>query len=383
VSQQLDVRLVKRLPGFTLDVTWSAGEGVAALFGPSGAGKTLTLQCLSGLLRPDAGRVVVGDRVLFDAAAGINVPPQQRGLGYVFQGYALFPHLTVADNIAFGLRGRPRAEAARRTAEVIERMSLGGLEDRRPHEISGGQRQRVGLGRALAPDPAFLLLDEPLSALDVGLRQSLREELAGILSDWHVAAVLVTHDFQEAYRLGDQIVVYEAGQVIQAAPRSELLWRPASERVAGILGIRNVLRGSVVKASPDRIQLRWRGQILETVNSPLRSYLPEPESPLAFFIRPEYVRLIRKDRGPADTVHHMNLLSGEIVREADFGTTYALYVRLDNPGRPAQGDYDLEVEVPRLVYEILEIGRDRRWQLSMHRGSIQILPGSTGDESAS
>ena len=171
--------------------------------------------------------------------------------------------------------------------------------------------------------------------------------------------------------------------MIQAAPRSELLWRPASERVAGILGIRNVLRGSVVKASPDRIQLRWRGQILETVNSPLRSYLPEPDSPLAFFIRPEYVRLIRKDRGPADPVHHMNLLSGEIVREADFGTTYALYVRLDNPGRPAQGDYDLEVEVPRLVYEILEIGRDRRWQLSMHRGSIQILPGSTGDESAS
>ncbi|HTY80224.1 MAG TPA: ATP-binding cassette domain-containing protein [Candidatus Bathyarchaeia archaeon] len=383
MSQQLDVRLVKRLPGFTLDVAWSAGEGVAALFGPSGAGKTLTLQCLSGLLTPDAGRIVVGERVLFDAAARINVPPQQRGLGYVFQGYALFPHLTVAANIAFGLRGRSRAEATRRTAEVIERMSLGGLEDRRPHEISGGQRQRVALGRALAPDPALLLLDEPLSALDVGLRQSLREELAGILSEWHVAAVLVTHDFPEAYRLGDQIVVYEAGQVIQAAPRSELLWRPASERVAGILGIRNVLRGSVVKASPDRIQLRWRGQTLETVNSPARAYLPEPDSPLAFFIRPEYVRLIRKDRATGDPLHHTNLLSGEVVREADFGTTYTLYMRLDSPGRPAQGDYDLEVEVPRLVYEILDIGRDRRWQLSMHRGSIQILPGSAADESAS
>src|SRR5262249_17578424 len=223
---------------------------VAAASGPAGAGKTLALQCLSGLLRPDAGRVVVGDRVLFDAAAGINVPPQQRGLGYVFQGYALFPHLTVADNIAFGLRGRPRAEAARRTAEVIERMSLGGLEDRRPHEISGGQRQRVGLGRALAPDPAFLLLDEPLSALDVGLRQSLREELAGILSDWHVAAVLVTHDFQEAYRLGDQIVVYEAGEGIQGAPPSEVLWGPASPGVAGVLGIRDVLRGGGVKGRP-------------------------------------------------------------------------------------------------------------------------------------
>jgi len=138
-----------------------------------------------------------------------------------------------------------------------------------------------------------------------------------------------------------------------------------------------------VKASHDRIQLRWRGQILEAVNSPARSYLPEPDSPLAFFIRPEYVRLIRKDRAPADSVHHMNLLSGEIVREADFGTTYTLYVRLDSPGLPAQGDYDLEVQVPRLVYEILEIGRDRRWQLSMHRGSIQVLPGSVSGESAS
>ncbi|HEX6774828.1 MAG TPA: ABC transporter ATP-binding protein [Methylomirabilota bacterium] len=381
MSQRLEVRLVKRLPGFTLDVEWSAGDGVAVLFGPSGAGKTLTLQCLSGLLEPDMGRIVVGDRVLFDTAAGIDVPPQRRGLGYVFQGYALFPHLTVAANIGFGLRGRPRAEVHRRVAEVIERVGLGGLEHRRPHEISGGQRQRVALGRALAPDPAFLLLDEPLSALDVGLRQSLREELAANLSDWHVAAVLVTHDIQEAYRLGDQIVVYEAGQVIQAAPRSELLWRPASERVAGILGIRNILRGTVVKASPDRIQLRWRGQLLEAVNSPVRSYLPEPDNSLAFFIRPEYVRLIRKDRGVTDPVHHMNLLSGKIVREADFGTTFTLYIRLDAPGRPAQGDYDLEVEVPRLVYEILEIARDRRWQLSMHRGAIQVLPGSlTSDE---
>jgi molybdate transport system ATP-binding protein len=374
VSRRLEVRLVKRLPGFTLDVEWSAGDDVAVLFGPSGAGKTLTLQCLAGLLKPDAGRIVVGGRVLFDAEAGIDLPPQRRGLGYVFQGYALFPHLTVAANVAFGLRGRARAEVARRTSEVIERMGLGGLEDRRPDEISGGQRQRVALGRALAPDPAFLLLDEPLSALDARLRQSLREEMATILSDWQVPAVLVTHDFQEAYRLGDQIVVYEAGQVIQTAPRSELLWRPASERVAGILGIRNILRGTVVKASTERIQLRWRGLLLEAVNSPTRSYLPEPDSPIAFFIRPEYVRLIRKDRGPADPLHHMNLFSGEIVREADFGTTFTLYFRLDGPERPAQGDYDLEVEVPRLVYEILEIGRDRRWELSMHRGSIQVLP---------
>jgi ABC-type Fe3+/spermidine/putrescine transport system ATPase subunit len=169
-------------------------------------------------------------------------------------------------------------------------------------------------------------------------------------------------------------VVYDAGRVVQSAPRSELLWQPASEAVARIVGIRNVLRGTVVKATPDRIQLRWRGQLLEAVNSPSRSYLPPPDAPIAFFVRPEYVRLIRKDRGPADPSHHMNLMEGTVVGDEDFGTTWTLRIRLDVPGPPAQGDYDVEVEVPHLVYEILEVDRDRRWQFSIHRGSIHVLP---------
>ncbi|HSE93204.1 MAG TPA: ABC transporter ATP-binding protein [Methylomirabilota bacterium] len=371
---RLEVALVKRLPGFALDAAWSAGDGVAVLFGPSGAGKTLTLQCLAGLLRPDAGRIVVDGTVYFDAAAGIDLPAQRRRVGYVFQGYALFPHLTVAENVGFGLRNRPRAERVERTRAVVERLGLGGLEGRRPAELSGGQRQRVALGRALAIDPVLLLLDEPLSALDAPLRRVLRDELRGVLAESGVAAVVVTHDFAEAYRLADRVVVYEGGRVIQAAPRSELLWQPASEAVARIMGIRNILRGTVVKATPDRIQLRWRGQLLEAVNSPTRAYLPPPDSPIAFFIRPEYVRLVRKDRGAPDAQHHMNLMAGEVVGEADFGTTWTLTIRLDEPGAPAQGEHDLEVEVPRLVYEILEIERDRRWQLSIHRGSIQVLP---------
>jgi len=374
VSHRLSVEITKRLPEFTLDVAWSAGDGVAVLFGPSGAGKTLTLQCLAGLIRPDAGRIVVDDRVLFDSATGVDLPPQHRRVGYVFQGYALFPHLTVAQNVAFGLRDRPRAERLARAAEVMERLGLGGLEHRRPGELSGGQRQRVALGRALAIDPALLLLDEPLSALDAPLRRSLRDELRTILRGWGTAAVLVTHDFTEAYQLADRIVIYQGGRVIQSAPRAELLWQPASERVAGIVGIRNVLHGTVLKATADRIQFRWREQLLEAVNSPTRSYLPAPESPLAFFIRPEYVRLIRKDRGTPDPGHHMNLMAGRVVGEADFGTTWTLYFKLDAPGGPAQGDYDLEIEVPRLVYEILEISRDRHWQLSIHRGSIHVLP---------
>jgi molybdate transport system ATP-binding protein len=374
VALSLEVR--KELPGFTLDVAWEAGDEVVTLFGPSGAGKTLTLQCLAGLIRPDAGRIVVNGTVFFDGGRGIDMPPQRRRLGYVFQGYALFPHLSVRDNVAYGLRDLPAVARRRRTQEVLERLGLVDLGARRPRELSGGQQQRVALGRALAPDPALLLLDEPLSALDLPLRQALRDDLRAVLAEWHTAAVLVTHDFTEAYRLGDRIVVYENGRVIQAAPRAELLWQPASGRVAGIVGIRNVLHGTVLKATSDRIQFRWREQLLEAVNSPTRSYLPAPESPLTFFIRPEYVRLIRKDRGTPDPGHHMNLMQGRVVGEADFGTTWTLYVRLDAEGAPAQGGYDLEIEVPRLVYEILDIAHDRRWQLSIHRGSIHVLPSS-------
>jgi molybdate transport system ATP-binding protein len=370
----LTVAVTRQLPGFALDVAWEAGERVVALVGPSGSGKTLTLHCLAGIIRPDRGRIVIDGRIVFDAEAAVDVPTRARRLGYVFQGYALFPHLTVEHNLTFGLRDRPRAERQRRAAEVIERLDLGGLERRFPRELSGGQQQRVALGRALATDPDLLLLDEPLSALDAPLRRQLRDELAQTIREWGKSTVVVTHDLAEAYHFADRVVIYDGGRVVQSAPRAELLWQPASEAVARILGIRNILRGTVVKATADRIQLRWRGQLLEAVNSPTRAYLPPPESPIAFFIRPEYVRLIRKDRGAPDPAHHMNLMAGRIVDAADFGTTWLLTLRLDEAGPPAQGDHDLEIEVPRLVYEILEIERDREWQVSLHRGSIHVLP---------
>ena len=233
----------------------------------------------------------------------------------------------------------------------------------------------MALGRALAIEPALLLLDEPLSALDAPLRRALRDELRQVLSDVGRAAVVVTHDFTEAYRLGDRIVVYDGGRVVQSAPRAELLWQPASESVARIMGIPNVLHGTVIKATPDRIQLRWRGQILEAVNSPTHSYLPPPEAPIAFFIRPEYVRLIRKDRGAADPAHHMNLMTGSGGRRRGFRHDLdAAGSGSTRPGRRTRATATFEVEVPHLVYEILEIERDRRWEFSIHRGSIHVLP---------
>jgi molybdate transport system ATP-binding protein len=373
MSDRVEVVIRKRLSGFTLDVAWTGGDGVTVLFGPSGSGKTLTLHCLAGLVRPDEGRISVDGRNLFDGATATHLPPQTRRVGYVFQGYALFPHLTVLQNVAFGLRNLPPIESQQRVTTVVTRLSLDGLESRYPHELSGGQKQRVALARALAMDPAFLLLDEPLSALDLPLRRALRDELRTILSDLRVPAILVTHDFTEAYHLGDRVIVYEEGRVSQAASRSELLWQPASESVARILGLRNILRGSIREVTLTLVRFEWRGQTLEAVNRRDRSFLPPQGEPVAFFIRPEDPRLIRKDGPPPDPTHHANILSGEIIRDADFGATRTLFMRLDAPGPPAQGDYDLEIEVPRFVYELLHLDRDRHWECSVHQGSIHVL----------
>ena len=370
----LAVALTSRRAGFALDVRWEAPEPVVALVGPARSGKSLTLQCVAGLIRPERGRVVLGDRVLLDTEAGVDRPPRARRVGYVFPDGALFPHLSVGDNVAFGLAGWAADRRRARLAAMVDRLRLGGLDTRLPHELSDEQRQRTALARALAPEPDLLLLDEPLAGLDPPARRRLRADLARILHDRNQATIVATRELSEAYQLADRVVVHEAGRVVESAPKAELLWQPTSERVARLTGMRNVLHGTVLKASPDRVQLRWRGQTLEAVSSPGRAYLPAAGSSIAFFIRPEYVRLVRKDRGTPDP-HHMNLMRGTVVSQADQGTIWTLAIRLDEPGPPAQGDHDLEVEVPRLVHEILELDRDHHWEFSIHRGSIQVLPG--------
>jgi len=375
MSSRIEVALVKRLPGFTLDAVWSAGEEVVVLFGPSGAGKTLTLQCFAGLVDPDSGKIVVNGRTFFDSDRGMNLPPQARRLGYVFQGYALFPHLTVAENVAFGLRSLPRTRRIVRTGETLERLGISELARRYPHELSGGQQQRVALGRALAVDPEILLLDEPLSALDAPTRRQLRSDLMSVIREWGKTAVLVTHDLAEAFQIADRLVVYQNGRVVQTAPKGEILQRPATKDVARLMGIRNILQGSVVKATPDLIQLRWRDELLEAANSPTLAYTGSPGTPITFCIRPEYIRLIRKDRSEPTPGTHPNLLRGELIGEEDQGPVQTLYLRLDASGEPSQGAHDLEIDVPRQVYEILEISRDRRWAVFVNRGSIQVLPG--------
>jgi molybdate transport system ATP-binding protein len=208
--------------GFTLEVEWAIEEEMAVLFGFSGAGKSMTLQMIAGLMTPERGRIILGDEVLFDGHTGINLSPQDRSIGYVFQDLALFPHMTVWGNIAYGLRGPSKKDAAVKVAEMIEIFHLEGLEKKRPAAISGGQQQRVALARALIRQPKLLLLDEPFSALDNPLRLEMHQYLSGIARKYRLPVVLVTHDLHEAYRLGDQIIIYADGRVVQAGPPSQV-----------------------------------------------------------------------------------------------------------------------------------------------------------------
>ena len=224
-----------RLPVFAnLSLEVAAGECVA-LAGPSGAGKSSVLRVIAGLLAPRAGRVACGEQVWLDRSAGVDLPPEARRCGYVFQDYALFPHLSAWQNVAYGLRG-PRRERRSRAHELLERFGLADRADARPRTLSGGERQRVAVARALAPRPNALLLDEPLSALDPRTRAAASRELAAVLHEARVPALLVTHDFQEAALLGDRVGVMDAGRIVQVGSAGELAAEPASPFVADFTG---------------------------------------------------------------------------------------------------------------------------------------------------
>ncbi|SEM35360.1 putative spermidine/putrescine transport system ATP-binding protein [Roseovarius azorensis] len=229
-------RSVVALRPTTLDI---APGLMTALLGPSGCGKTTTLRMLAGLEAPDEGRILIGGKDV------TRVPPNRRGLGMVFQSYSLFPHMTIAENVSFGLRmaGMEPQEIASRTAEMLTLVRLPHIEDRYPNQLSGGQQQRVALARALVTNPAVLLLDEPLAALDRHLREEMQFELRRIQTSLQITTVIVTHDQEEALTMSDQVVVMSDGQTVQSGPPAEIYNQPKSRFVAEFLGTANLFDG--------------------------------------------------------------------------------------------------------------------------------------------
>ena len=240
-----------RVGKFTLETDWEVSPGqVLVLFGPSGAGKTTTLRCIAGLLRPPRGRIQISSQLVYDSASGLWVPPHLRRVGYLTQEHSLFPHLNVSDNIAYGLSNRKSAVARNQVQELLETFQLEGLEERYPWELSGGQQQRVALARALATMPGILLLDEPFASLDAELRRSLRTELRSILSRSNLPAILVTHDREEALALGDAVQVIDQGRTLSQGEPLQVLGQPNQGRVARLVGVENILPMRVESRHP-------------------------------------------------------------------------------------------------------------------------------------
>jgi iron(III) transport system ATP-binding protein len=327
-----------------------ADHEFVTLLGPSGCGKTTLLRLIAGFMAPDEGVIRVGSTTL-SSPAGV-VPPERRGMGMVFQNYAVWPHKTVFQNVAFGLEVRrlPRAETQARVARVLELVNLAGLERRYPRELSGGQQQRVALARSLVVEPGILLLDEPLSNLDAKLRERMRWELKELQRRTGITFVYVTHDQAEAMALSDRIAVMHQGEIAQVGAPREVYTRPASKVVADFMGLVNLIPGQVLGGAGDGSRIRVGGG--HTLTLATAAATRESQAVLVA-IRPESIRLVRSPQPPeADAV-----VPAKVVEMNFLGNLVDCHVALDDGTRVrVQLDAAQAVEVGERVAVHLDAG---------------------------
>jgi molybdate ABC transporter permease protein len=326
----LQVDVERRLENFKLNVSLRTSWGAVGLLGPSGAGKSMTLRIIAGLTTPDRGRIVLNDRVLFDSDTKHNLPAAQRRIGVVFQDYALFPHLTVAENIGFGLRQLSREERTSRVQRQLASMQIADLADRYPREMSGGQRQRAAIARCMATEPHALLLDEPFAALDPHLRRQTEEQLRRALADFRGPVVFVTHDMEEAFRFCTDLLVLDSGKVIASGPKHQLFEDPGTVAAARLTGCKNIVQA--VALGSDRISVpAWNCELATS---------KEVDAALTHIgYRSHQIRFV--DNGTGENVFPCWLVS---TSEAPHEMT--LYLRLHasaGPGDAAQ----LQADVPK------------------------------------
>jgi len=253
----LSVRIRKSFPGesaslFALDVDFTAAAGFTILFGASGAGKTTLLDCIAGLQNPGAGRIAVEDSVLFSSASGFNLPPNRRSVGYLMQSLALFPHMTVSQNVHYGLDGLHESERQSRCGEILELLRISAMAERRPEEISGGERQRAALARTLVTNPRVLLLDEPLTALDAVTKSQILYDLRAWNNQHRIPILYVTHQREEVFALGENVIALDAGRIVASGSPHEVLQRPQSETVAQLAGFENIFECAFVADHPEQ-----------------------------------------------------------------------------------------------------------------------------------
>ena len=242
----LYVDIEKDLGSFKLKVKFEQEDGIVGLLGQSGCGKSMTLRCIAGIVKPDKGKIISNGKVFFDSEKKINLTPQQRNIGFLFQNYALFPHMSVKQNIQLGIEKLSKEEKDEITKKYLKKFRLEGFEDRYPWQLSGGQQQRIALARALCLNPDILILDEPFSALDYHLRSNMENELCEILKDFDGNVLFVTHDISEAYRISDDIIVFDNGLSLPKRTKNELFVHPSCMTEAVITGCKNISSWDII-----------------------------------------------------------------------------------------------------------------------------------------
>jgi molybdate transport system ATP-binding protein len=360
-APRLHMAVRRTVPGFTLDAQLDACDEVLVLFGPSGAGKTTILNMVAGLVRPDAGEIVVDDTVVFGYVQGAarHVPARDRGIGYVMQSYALFPHMSALENVMFPLaRAADRRE---RAAALLELLGIAEHAARRPAQLSGGQQQRVAIARALAAERRLLLLDEPFAALDGRTRDRLQADLRRIRAGLGITALLVTHQLEDAFAVGDRIAVMRSGRIEQVGPVRSVFERPATAGVAGLLGIRNVFEADVVRSDDDALDLDWDG---------IRIGLPphhglETGTRVTAYVRADDVKFVYPDR-PLNESIAGTVIDAQVVAERASAGARLVWVRLAN-GR------ELEVRFPLLSYAQLPLRPGTAVRVALRREGVTVL----------
>jgi molybdate transport system ATP-binding protein len=338
---------------FSLDVDLKAKAGITVLFGASGAGKTLTLDSIAGFVRPDEGRILLDDEILFDGVSGVHLPARSRRCGYVFQNYALFPHMTLRQNLQFAAERIPRLERHRKVNEMLEKFHLADVSGRRPYELSGGQKQRCSIARALIGSPRLLLLDEPARGLDAPLRADLYAALRQVRQEFEIPALLVTHDFEECLELGDEMLVLREGRVVQAGSPRKVFEQPANVDVARLLGIYKLLPVEVLGLDPGRNVSRLRYQDFELTGPYFPGRLIGDRVWLC--IRPDVLTVTPKDGRPG-----INQMPATLLRAVE----KLERVRLEFTD-------DIAVEVPRPAFEKYQNVKD--WVIQFPQNCLRIL----------
>ena len=352
------VRVNKSVPGFRLDVDFTIRRKTCAVIGPSGAGKSMLLRCVAGLERPDSGVISMGSEFLFDAAKTRFIEASQRRIGYVFQNYALFDHLTVYENIAFGLSHLSKHERQRRIWALLDATELADCAGKLPREISGGQQQRTAIARALATHPRIFLLDEPLSALDTYLRYRLERFLLGTVNAFPGKTILVTHNLDEAFRICDELLVIDEGRIIAAGDKHEVFARPGNVRAAIITGCKNISRIAPGSGPNRRLALDWSCEV--SVDTPTVS-----REATSLGIRAHHLVITPKDMGTANTFACWPAFESE--------TAHRVTMHLKIGSAPSsQTDHHLQVELPKDQREALRAA-PTPWRVTLPRERLMPL----------